>query len=125
MAVDRAVDLWFWFYCIKEDGGFVSHIYLWVLKTKTKSSKDIWGTPVFGYYARRTSLKNPRFITPFTSYIKLFENKNKAEEYLTQKIRKHPSASKLVPVRYKLYLNDEGSLDYWKNSYAFDRRQYK
>jgi len=93
----------------------MKHPHFWVIRSKTKS-ESVFGEMRWMYFARRTSIKNPRFLSEFSSDVKWFETKEEALEYLVKKCRHcGPLKVKCRVIRKKMFLDKKGKYDYWKN----------
>lgn len=87
-------------------------VYLWTLRNKD-AEKSFFGRHL--YFARRTSVKNKIFATPYPSSVKLFASKKDAEEYFFKKVRAGIDVSEYKPTRLKFYLDKKGNFDYLRN----------
>lgn len=92
--------------------------YFWVIRTN-KRGRGIIGNSQFRYFARRTSLKNPHYLTTADYNVKWFETREEAETYLMQKAIIHGPIDCTVS-RRKMHL-ERGKYDYWKNREALLR----
>lgn len=97
--------------------------FVWVIRTTHKSDYLLFGDRI-RYFANRTSLKNPHFLTGYWLQVKFFYTKEDAEQYLYQKrINGHFKAcQKCFTTRIKIWIDKDGYLDYFKNSDAFKER---
>jgi len=93
-------------------------MYAWVIKTIKKRPEPLFCTMQFLYFASRTSLKNPRYLTSFHSKVKWFVTKDEAEIYLMKKAQKIGPINGVCVTRRKLYLDSLGEYDYWRNRKA-------
>lgn len=61
----------------------MSYVWCYVIRTKEKndSKRRLFGSK-YDYFARRTSLKNPRFSTNFHLNIKFFSSKKKQKNII-------------------------------------------
>lgn len=87
-------------------------IYVWVIRSKEKKYNSIWGDKKYGYFAKRTSIKNPQYVSNFYLNVKLFVNKKQAEEFFFKKSRYGYDVSEFKIIRKKLLINKRGYLDY-------------
>ncbi len=98
----------------------MKHIYLWVIKSRSRDRRTIWNEPCFGYFARRSSINNPRFVVPgwIELKIKLFASKEDAEQYYFSKTRAGHNTKPFVMRRKKIFLKGR-SWDHNKNHNRF------
>jgi len=92
------------------------HPYYWVICSNLKNYRGIFNEKCcWGYWAERTSLKNPRFVSTNHIRVKWFETKEDAFDYFYAKSRKGHEVSKFMPKRKKMFIDKKGKYDYWKN----------
>jgi len=89
--------------------------YYWVIKSKEKTGRGIFGNKTWLYFAKRTSLKNKRFASDFHIHVKWFATKQDAEQFYFKKTRFVRDLSGYVVKRKKMHLDSKGNYDYWKN----------
>jgi len=89
--------------------------YYWVIKSKEKTGRCLFGKNTWLYFADRTSLKNKRFATDFHIHVKWFIKKQDAEQYYFRKSRFVRDLSGYKVSRKKMHLDSNGKYDYWKN----------
>jgi hypothetical protein len=93
-----------------------NYVYAWVIRTKSKERRGLLGESTYGYFADRTSIKNPRFVTSIHYKVKVFPTKDLAETYYLAKTRARHNTKAFHVRRLKFFINkDDGYWDYWKN----------
>lgn len=98
------------------------HKYCWVIKTKDKRPFLIGDR--YWYFAGRTAVNNPQYLTPFHWKVKYFNTRSEADYYLHLKALALRSQdwSKFEIIRIKIHLKN-GRFDFFKNAEAFDGRK--
>ena len=96
-----------------------SSVSMWVIKTKDKRRYIFSWNIKHLYFAQRTSLKNPHYLTGSYTQVKLFSTKDDAYFYYLQKNRAlGRPINDVVIARKKVFLK-QGQYDYWKNWRSF------
>lgn len=110
-------------------GTVVKKVQVWALRTVERRRVLFHRGRFHGerrvYFADRTSLKNPRYLTEFGDKTKLFRTKEDAQYYYMRKAMAVGNLATATPIRIQVYTNYHNVYLWMKNARAWERRQIR